>query len=63
MERLTHDRRYKLINDRLIIEIRDGEIAIERVIGTAAELAQVFDQTFHIDPPVPAQEIFARFKR
>jgi N-hydroxyarylamine O-acetyltransferase len=63
MERLTRDRRYKLVNNRLIIQTRDGEAAEERVIGNADEFGQVLDQTFHISPPVPAREIFARLGR
>jgi N-hydroxyarylamine O-acetyltransferase len=60
MERLTRDRRYKLVNNRLIIETRNAEVASERVIGSAEEFGQVLDQTFHISPPAPAHEIFAR---
>jgi N-hydroxyarylamine O-acetyltransferase len=63
MERLTRDRRYKLVNNRFIIQTRDGEVADERVIGSADEFGQVLDQTFHISPPVSAQEIFARLGR
>ena len=63
MERLTPDRRYQLINNRLVIQLRDGEIAEERVLGSADELARVLDQTFHVSPPAPAQEIFARLSR
>jgi N-hydroxyarylamine O-acetyltransferase len=63
MERLTRDRRYKLVNNRLIIETRDGEVASERLIGSAEEFGQVLEQTFHISAPAPAQEIFARIGR
>jgi N-hydroxyarylamine O-acetyltransferase len=62
MERLTRDRRYKLINNRLIVETCNAEVADERVIGSE-EFGQVLDQTFHISPPAPAHEIFARFGR
>jgi N-hydroxyarylamine O-acetyltransferase len=60
MERLTRDRRYKLVDKRLIVQLRDGVVADERVIGNADEFGQILDQTFRISPPVPAQEIFAR---
>ncbi len=61
IERLAGDRRYKLVNNRFIIETRDGEVADERVIGSADEFGRVLDQTFHISPPAPVQDIFARF--
>jgi N-hydroxyarylamine O-acetyltransferase len=61
MERLTRDRRYKLVNNRLIIEACNGEVASERLIGSAEEFGQFLEQTFHISPPAPPQEIFARF--
>jgi N-hydroxyarylamine O-acetyltransferase len=63
IERLTRDTRYKLVNNRFIIQTRDGEFADERMIGSAEEFGQVLDQTFHISPPAPAQEIFARLGR
>lgn len=61
IERLASDRRYKLVNNRFIIETRDGEVADEQVIGSADEFGRVLDQTFHISPPAPVREIFARF--
>jgi N-hydroxyarylamine O-acetyltransferase len=63
MERLTSDRRYKLVDNRLTVQTRDGVVADERVIGSADEFGQVLDQTFHISPPASAQEIFARLGR
>src|ERR1700722_19032570 len=60
MERLSRDRRYKLVNDRLIVETSNAEVSEERVIGSAEEFGRVLDQTFHISLPAPAQEIFAR---
>jgi N-hydroxyarylamine O-acetyltransferase len=63
IERLTRDRRYKLVNNRFIIETCNGKVASERVIRSAEEFGQVLDQTFHISPPAPAQEIFARLNR
>jgi N-hydroxyarylamine O-acetyltransferase len=63
MERLTRDRRYKLVDNRLTIETCNAEVVSERVIGSAEEFGQVLDQTFRISPPAPAEEIFARFDR
>jgi N-hydroxyarylamine O-acetyltransferase len=60
MERLTSDRRYKLVDRRLMVQTRDGVVVDERVINSADEFGQVLDQTFRIRPPVPAQEIFGR---
>jgi N-hydroxyarylamine O-acetyltransferase len=62
MERLTPDRRYQLVNNRFITQMRDGEVVEERVIGTADELGRLLDQTFHVRPPAPAQEIFERLQ-
>jgi N-hydroxyarylamine O-acetyltransferase len=60
MERLANDRRYRLVNRRLVTEARDGELISERMIETAAELAQVIDEIFGVSLPVPAEEIWAR---
>jgi N-hydroxyarylamine O-acetyltransferase len=62
IERIAGGRRYKLINNRFVTEIRDGEVADDRVIGNADEFGRILDQTFGITPPVPAPEIFARFR-
>jgi N-hydroxyarylamine O-acetyltransferase len=63
MERLTRDRRYKLVNRRHIIEARDGQVVEERLIGNADEFARILEQTFHISPPASAAEIFERLGR
>ena len=60
MERVSNDKRYKLINRRFLIEARDGKVVDERSIGNAKELAQVLDQIFNVSSPVPAEEIFSR---
>ena len=60
MERVSSDKRYKLINRRFMIEARDGQVAIERSIGSADELRQVLDETFNVRPPAPVEEIFTR---
>ena len=61
MERLTNDKRYKLVNNRFIVENRDGLVCEERVIDNALEFGQILDKTFNIDPPLPAEDIFAKF--
>jgi N-hydroxyarylamine O-acetyltransferase len=60
MERLTSDKRYKLINRRFAIEARDGKVAEERTISSADELGQVLNETFGVTPAAPIEEIFAR---
>lgn len=62
MERVSGDKRYKLMNRRLTIEARDGQVADERAIGSADELQQVLDETFNVMPPAPVDEIFARIE-
>ncbi len=61
-EKLLFNRRYKLVDNRLIIEARDGVMLSEELIHTAQAFGRVLDQTFLITPPVPVQDIFARFK-
>ena len=60
MERVSADRRYKLINNRFAIEARDGEVAAEQELGSAEELRRVLDESFGVTPPVPVEELFAR---
>jgi N-hydroxyarylamine O-acetyltransferase len=60
MERVGGDKRHKLINRRFIIEARDGQVAVERAIGSADALREVLDETFNVTPPAPVEEIFAR---
>jgi N-hydroxyarylamine O-acetyltransferase len=60
MERVSSDKRYKLINRRFAIEARDGQVAVERSIGSAEELRQVLDESFNVTPPAPVEEIFTR---
>jgi N-hydroxyarylamine O-acetyltransferase len=60
MERVSSAKRYKLINRSFTIELRDGVPEVERSIGSAAGLAQILDEIFHVTPPVPAEEIFMR---
>jgi N-hydroxyarylamine O-acetyltransferase len=60
MERVSGGRRYKLVNRRLAVEGREGELVAEREIDTAAELGRVIDETFGVTAPVPVEEIFRR---
>lgn len=60
MERLSNERRYKLVNRMLTVEARDGQVIVERSIGSAEQLRQVLDETFNVMPPAPVEEIFAR---
>lgn len=62
MERLAREARYKLVNRRLVIEARDGEMASERMIETAGELGRVIEETFGVTLPVPADEIWGRIE-
>jgi N-hydroxyarylamine O-acetyltransferase len=59
MQRVSHDRRYKLVNSQLTVENADGEIVSERMLGTAEELHEVLNNTFNTTPPVPIEEVFA----
>lgn len=60
LERIVGDRRCKLINRRLVLEARDGEVAAEREIADAADLAEALRTQFGLEPPAPAEEILAR---
>lgn len=59
MERVGSNRRYRLVNGRLVIEGRDGEPVAERMLGSAAELGEVLDEIFNVAPPAPVEELFA----
>jgi N-hydroxyarylamine O-acetyltransferase len=60
MERVSSDKRYKLVNRRLRIETRDGQVMSERSIGSAEELHQILDETFNVTPPAATEDIFDR---
>ena len=60
VERVSRDKRYKLINRRFAIEAREGQIVAEQTIATADELGRILDQTFNLAPPASVEEIFAR---
>lgn len=61
MERVSRDRRYKLVNRRFTVEEPEGRLADEHEIGSADELRQVIEQIFNVSPP-EAEEIFARIE-
>ncbi len=63
MERLSGDRRYRLVDRSLSTEARDGEVVSERTLGSAGELRDVLRETFKVTPPVPAEEVFSRIGR
>jgi N-hydroxyarylamine O-acetyltransferase len=60
MERVSSDKRYKLINRRFAIEARDGQVAAECSINSADHLRELLDETFNVTPPAPVEEIFTR---
>lgn len=60
MERVGHDKRYKLANRRFTMEARDGEVAVERSLDNAEEMGRILDKVFNIAPPAPLEEVFAR---
>jgi N-hydroxyarylamine O-acetyltransferase len=51
--------RHSLVNRTLKTRRADGFSTV-RTLGTPAELAEVIEGLFHIAPPAPAEEIFAR---
>jgi N-hydroxyarylamine O-acetyltransferase len=59
IERLTGEARCNLVNTRLTERRRDGT-ATERTLASAEELAQVLDEVFDLEPPIPVGEIFAK---
>ena len=60
MERLSGERRYRLVDRTLSMEARDGEVTAERTLQNADQLGEVLRDTFGITPPVPAVEIFGK---
>lgn len=62
MERVSGNKRYKLVNRRLRIEARDGSVISEHSIGSVEDLRQVLDKTFNVTPPAPIEQIFARIE-
>jgi N-hydroxyarylamine O-acetyltransferase len=62
MERVSSQRRYKLVNLRLSVEARDGRLLVERSIGSAEELGHVLDGTFNVTPPARVEDLFRRIE-
>lgn len=62
-ERCGRDRRYKLMNRRFVIEDRDGRIVHDAQIDNAEAFARVLGETFNIESPIPASELFARVNK
>lgn len=60
MERVAPEARYKLVNRRLTVEAREGEVQLERAIDSAEDLRQVLHETFNVEPPAPIEEVFAK---
>jgi len=60
IERVTSDRRYKLMNRTLTIEARDGKVINQSTIENQTELQKILEDTFAVKPPVPIEEVFAR---
>jgi N-hydroxyarylamine O-acetyltransferase len=58
-ERLTPELRATLINDRLTLRAH-GAPAQARRIETADDFARVLNDVFDLEPPIPAEELFAR---
>ena len=60
LERVSNDKRHKVVNRRYSIEARDGQVTVERLISSPDELGQILDEIFNVSPPAPVEEIFAR---
>jgi N-hydroxyarylamine O-acetyltransferase len=58
-ERLTPEVRRNLVNTWLTERWRDGRVA-ERTLASAAELGEVLDDLFAIEPPEAVSRLFAR---
>ncbi|MBR0831020.1 arylamine N-acetyltransferase [Bradyrhizobium manausense] len=62
LERVAIDARYRLVNRRLIVEAREGEVRNERNIDSADELRQVLHEIFNVEAPTPIEDVFVRIK-
>ena len=60
LERLSEDKRYKLVNRKFAIEARDGQPLDVRTLGTSAELAKTLEEIFNVEPPVPVEQVISR---
>jgi N-hydroxyarylamine O-acetyltransferase len=59
IERVSSDRRYRLVDRRFTVEAREGELVSERTLESAKELGQVLEEIFELTPPAPVEEVFA----
>jgi N-hydroxyarylamine O-acetyltransferase len=59
MQILKGDARVSLVNTALSERKQDGRL-IERTIASAAELGEVLNKVFDIEPPAPVEQIFAK---
>ncbi|MGJ4890704.1 arylamine N-acetyltransferase family protein [Bradyrhizobium sp. HKCCYLRH3099] len=62
LERLTSEARYKLVNRRLVVEARDGEVRSEQIIETPEALQRVVEEVFGVTLPVAVDAIWARIE-
>ncbi|MGY3448226.1 arylamine N-acetyltransferase family protein [Bradyrhizobium sp. USDA 4353] len=62
LERLTSELRYKLVNRRLVVEARDGEIRSEQIIETPEALQRVVEEIFGVTFPVDVDVVWARIE-
>ncbi|MFI4935444.1 MAG: arylamine N-acetyltransferase [Caulobacterales bacterium] len=58
-ERLTAEARFNLINNRLTERYHDGRV-VERTLSDAEAFGEALDQVFNLEPPVPAEAVFAK---
>ncbi len=59
-ERVTADRRYKLINRMFLTEARDGELVAEQPVASAEVLGRLLETQLGIQSPVPVEDLFRR---
>jgi N-hydroxyarylamine O-acetyltransferase len=60
VERLDADRRHKLVNNRYIVEGREGELLSETELASANDLGRILEEAFNISPPAPVEAIYAK---
>mgnify|MGYP000704016080 FL=1 len=59
---LILEARYRLVNRRLVIEARDGEVRNEQIIETPEALRSAIDELFGVTLPVPVEDLWARIE-
>ncbi len=60
MERLSGDKRHRLVDLALSTEARDGEVTAEHTLQSARDVSEALRDVFKITPPVAAEEIFKK---